>query len=198
MNTEELLRRLDAERDAYLATFQQIHEALARNIIVSSSPSPTSTLGGPTPRPVLDRVSRLSMGESERKALNTFQSSLISGDDDDSDDDQALYVQDLLPTTTFDDEHLRTHLKTHRWNQESKEILEDIFTKEGRMKHPNLFPPGQNPEDDGSHYSLYQVFDVGTDGAPVLLHADTSLTRLPKGQTMWHYIKASRAHEIAC
>jgi hypothetical protein len=202
MNAEELLKRLDAERDAYLATFQQLHEALARNIIASSSPSPaspTSTLVSPTPRPVLDRASRLSMGESDRKAPGTFKSSLISGEDDEaSDDDQALYVQDLLPTSTFDDEHLRAHLKTFKWNQESKRMLEDILTEEGRMKHPNLFPAGPNPDEDGSHISLYQVFDVGMDGAPVPLHTDTSLMRLPKGQTMWHYIKASHAYKREC
>jgi hypothetical protein len=192
MNAEELLRRLDTERDAYLATFQQLHEVLARNIIASSSPSPTSTLVSPSPRPVLDRVSRLSMGESERERKATFKSSIMSGDGDElSDDDQALYVQDLLPTTTFDDEHLRAHLRTYQWNEESKSILQDILTEEGRMKHPSLFPVGQNPDEDGSHYSLYQVFDIGTDGAPVPLHTDTSLLKLPKGQTMWHYIKAS-------
>jgi hypothetical protein len=192
MNAEELLRRLDAERDAYLATFQQLHEALARNIIASSSPSPTSTLVSPTPRPVLDRVSRLSIGESDRKPPATYKSSFISGEEDDaSDDDQALYVQDLLPTTTFDDEHLRAHLRAYKWSEESKRLLEDIFTEEGRMKHPNPFPVGQSSGEDGSHYSLYQVFDVGTDGAPVPLHTDTSLMKLPKGQTMWHYIKAS-------
>jgi hypothetical protein len=193
MNAEDLLKRLDAERDAYLATFQQLHEVLARNLIASSSsPSPTSTFVSPPSRPVLDRVARLSMNESERKPPATFKSSFISNEDDElSDDDEALYVQDLLPTSTRDDEDLRTHLKRYKWNKESKRLLEDILTEEGRMKHPNLFPAGQNPDEDGSHFSLYQVFDVGTDGAPVPLHVDTSLMRLPKGQTMWHYIKAS-------
>lgn len=192
-NAEELLKRLDAERDAYLATFQQVHETLARNLIASSSSSPASTVLSPPTRPVLDRVSRLSMSDSERKAPATFKSSFISNEDGDlSDDDEALYVQDLLPTVTLDDEHLRDHLKRYKWNKESKSILEDILTAEGRMRHPYLFPSGQSPDEDGSHISFYQVFDVGTDGAPVPLHVDTSLTTLPKGQTMWHYIKASR------
>jgi hypothetical protein len=198
MNAEELLKRLDAERDAYLATFQQLHEALARNIIASSSSSPGSTSVSPPTRSVLDRVTRLSMSDSERKAPATFKSSFISNEDDElSEDDDVLYVQDLLPTATLDDEHLRAHLKRYTWNKESKRMLEGILTGEGRMKHPNLFPSVQNPDDDGSHISLYQVFDVGTDGAPVPLHVDTSLTRLPKGQAMWHYIKASRQCSIS-
>ncbi len=193
MNAEDLLKRLDAERDAYVATFQQLHEMLARNLIASSSsPPPASTFVALPSRPVLDRVARLSMSESERKSPATFKSSLISNEDDElSDDNEALYVQDLLPTSTVDDEDLRTHLKTFKWNKESKCLLADVLTEEGRMKHPNLFPTVQNPDEDESHFSLYQVFDVGTDGAPVPLHVDASLMRLPKGQTMWHYIKAS-------
>jgi hypothetical protein len=197
MSAEELLKRLDAERDAYLATFQQLHEALARNIIASSSSSPGSTIVSPLTRPVLDRAARPSMSESERKAPATFKSSFISNEDDEfSDDDEALYVQDLLPTTTLDDEHLRAHLKRYKWNKESKSLLEDILTGEGRMKHPNLFPSGQDPDEDGSHLSFYQVFDVGPDGAPMPLHVDPSLMRLPKGQTMWHYIKASHKFDL--
>lgn len=192
MNAEQLLKRLDEERDAYLATFQQLHEALARNVIASSSSSPGPTSVSPPTRPVLDRVARLSMSESDHKAPATFKSSFISNEDDElSDDDEALYVQDLLPTATFDDEHLRTHLKRYKWNKESKSMLEDILTGEGRMIHPNLFPSGQSLNGDGSHISFYQVFDVGTDGAPMPLHVDPSLMRGPKGQTMWHYIKAS-------
>jgi hypothetical protein len=192
MNAEELLKRLDAERDAYLATFQQLHEALARNLIASSSSSPASTFVSPPTRPVLDRVAHLSISDSERKAPATFKSSYISNEDDElSDEDEALYVQDLLPTATLDDEHLRAHLKRYKWNKESKNLLQDILSEEGRMRHPNLFPSGQNPDEDGSRFSLYQVFDVGTDGAPMPLHVDTSLMRLPKGQTMWHYIKVS-------
>ncbi len=202
MNTEELLKKLDADRDAYLATFQQVHEALAKAIIANASTS-TST-STPTPalpsRPVLDRVSRLSISESERKASaavslsgpSTFKTSIISGDEEElSDDDEALYVQDLLPATHFDDEHFRTHLKTYQWNNFARQILEPILTKEGRLKFPDLFPLGQNPNEDRSHYSLYQVFDVGSDGAPLPLHTDSVITKVNKGQTMWNFIKVA-------
>jgi hypothetical protein len=198
MTAEELLKKLDAERDAYLATFQQLHEALARNIIASSSSSQDSTILSPPTRPVLDRAARLSMSESERKAPPTLKSSSISNEDDEgSEYDEALYVQDLLPTVSLDDEHLRTHLKRYKWNKESKSLLEDILTGEGRMKNPSLFPPTQSNGEDGSHFSFYQVFDVGTDGAPMPLHVDPSLMSLPKGQTMWQYIKVSSRYLIS-
>lgn len=97
-------------------------------------------------------------------------------------------MQDLLPTTTFDDEHLRTHLKAHKWTSYGRQILEPLFS-DGRLKNPTLFPTGTKVNEDGSHYSLYQVFDVGTDGSPLPLHGDKAGPRMPKGQSMWHYMK---------
>jgi hypothetical protein len=194
MSTEELLKKLEEDRDAYLATLQKVHEALAKNIISSKSPQalPTSPLSRSLGS---DRISRLSLGESDRPLLGvsapaTFKSSFVSGETDDlSDDDEDLYVQDLLPATSFDDEHLRTRLKKYKWNEHSRQILESLVTKEGRLKHPHLFPSGKTFNEDGSHYSLYQVFDVGTDGAPLALHGQKVGPRLPKGQTMWNFIK---------
>ncbi len=193
MNGEVLLKKLEAERDAYQATFQQLLEFLARNPVTSDSSSLTSSLYMTQASPPMpERVARLSMSEGERKPMGFVKTSFISNEDDElSDDDEALYVQDLLPTAKWVDEDLRDHLKKYKWNRESKRILEDILSEGGRMKHPNLFPSGQNRNEDGSHISYYQVFDVGTDGAPVPLHVDASLMSLPKGQTMWHYIKAS-------
>jgi hypothetical protein len=191
MNTEELLKKLDADRDAYVATLFQFHEALARTVISSSSAAQTPA--SPSIRPVFDRGARLSLGESERKATGagpiTYRSSFISGEDDEaSDDDQALYVQDLLPSASFDDEHLRSHLKNYRWNDDAKKILEPILTGEGRMRDPHLFLTGQQSIEDRSHCSVCQVFDVGSDGAPLPLHSDHALENIP-GQAMWQYVK---------
>jgi hypothetical protein len=189
MNAEELLKKLDAERDAYLATLQELHDALTRTIIATTPTSaapPTSTPA----RPVLDRVARLSMSESDCKAVATlpslYKSSIFSGEEEEpSDDSEPLYVQDPLPAVAFDDEHLRAHLKNHGWDDCAKKILEPILTSEGRLK--GLFPMGIRPNEDGSHYSLYQVFDVGADGAPLPLHSNMSTTL--KGQAMWRIIK---------
>jgi hypothetical protein len=189
MNAEELLKKLDAERDAYLATLQELHDALARTIIATTPTSaapPTSTPA----RPVFDRVARLSMSESDCKAIATlpslYKSSIFSGEEEEpSDDGEPLYVQDPLPAVAFDDEHLRAHLKNHGWDDCAKKILEPILTSEGRLK--GLFPMGIRQNEDGSHYSLYQVFDVGADGAPLPLHSNMSTTL--KGQAMWRIIK---------
>lgn len=196
MSAEELLRKLDAERDAYLATFQQVHEALSRAIIAdaTSTPAQTFQVSSPT-KPVSDRVSRLSISDSVRKAStlgpSTFKSSIGTGDDDESDDDEALYVQDLLPSTSFDDEHLRSHLKSYDWNESSLKILSPVISEDGKLSSPHLWPESlhyPHGHDDRSNDSLYQVFDVGADGAPLPLHTDNALKML-KGQTMWHHMK---------
>ena len=118
MNAEQLLKKLDAERDAYLAILQKLHEALARIVIVSNA----STAAPPTllpAWPVFDRLSQCSISESDRKDVAPLPSfhknSIITGEEEElSDDDkEALYVQDILPAVTFNNEHLKTHLKSY-------------------------------------------------------------------------------------
>lgn len=198
MNAVELLKKLDVERDAYLATLGQVHEALAKAIIAGDGHVPATPVQ--SPRSAFDRASRRSLGESERKGslngVSTFKGSIISGDDDDvSDDDEALYVQELLPISSFDDEHLRTYLRTNGWNEASKLMLEPIVTNSGRLKYPTLFPAEPGTEDDASRSSLYQVFEIGTDGSTLPLTADPTGRKLPKGQVMWNHIKASVVQE---
>lgn len=192
MNVEELVKKLDAERDAYLATLQQLHEAFTRTVAASNASTPTSPAPAQSApaRPVFDRVARLSMSESDRKTAaplsSVYKSSMISGEEEElSDDDEALYVQDLLPAVAHDDEDLRSHLKKYGWDDSSRKILEPILTSENRLKVPHLFPVVNRPGEDGSHISLYQVFAVGTDGAPLALHSESSTT----SQAMWHIIK---------
>lgn len=192
MNAEELLRKFDAERDAYLATLQQLHEALTRNVIASNASTPTSSApaqSAPT-RPVFDRVARLSMGDSDRRTAaplsSLYKSSIISGEEEElSDDDEALYVQDFLPPVALKDEDLRSHLKKHGWDDSARKILEPILTSEGRLKIPSLFPTGNRPADDRPHISMYQVFAVGADGAPLALHPASSTS----SQAMWNIIR---------
>ncbi|RDL37757.1 Magnesium transport protein CorA, transmembrane region [Venustampulla echinocandica] len=202
MDTAELLKKLDAERDAYLATLQQVHEALANAVVSSSAavlrPTVTTTTPpvltlSPSPRP--NRVALLSEGDSRSSGsgASPLKSTFVSGEgdgEDASDEDEALYVQDLLPTTSFDDEHLRNHLKSYKWDAYSRQILRSLFTGTGRLKLPNLFPADHDLNEAGSHYSLYQVFDVGNDGTPLSLHTGTSAFEdMSKDQVLWHLIK---------
>lgn len=189
-STEELLKKLDAERDAYIATFLQVHEALAKRIIASNGP--TSAPTSPLRSSALDRVARLSVSEGDRKGVmslgSTFKTS-ISGEGDLSDDDEDLYVQDTLPPTSFDEETLTQHLRCYQWTPHAKKIMGYLMTKEGRLRYRDIFAAGQDPDADRYRYSLFEVFDVGTDGAPLHLLPDSSVEELDKNKIMWNSIK---------
>ena len=202
MDAKELLRKLDADRDTYLATLQQVADALT-NVIATSNTSAPALASVAAYRP--DRVSRLSISDRDTgpKDLDSIASpaktSFVSGEDEDaSDDDEALYVQDILAKKTLDDEHLRSHLKNYKWNGYSQEVLKSLFINTGRLKYPQLFT-AKEPNEEGARYSLYQVFDVGNDGTPLPLHADTSgLENVPKDQAVWHLIKVSHVPICCC
>jgi hypothetical protein len=192
MDAKELLAKLEADRNSYLATLQQVADALS-NVITASQTSAQA----PLIEPRHDSVSRLSPrdGDTAPKDVDSVTSpiktSFISGEDDDaSDDDEALYVQDILAKKSFDDEHLRSHLKSYKWNGYSQEILKSLWTNMGRLKSPELFT-AKKPAEEGSHYSLYQVFDVGNDGTPLPLHENPAVENMPKDQAVWHIIKVS-------
>jgi hypothetical protein len=193
MDAKEFLRNLEADRKTYLATLQQVADALA-GVIATPQTSAQPTPGAD---PRHDGGPRLSPsdGNAVPKDVDSITSpvktSFISGEDDDaSDDDEALYVQDVLAKKTFDDEHLRSHLKNYKWNGYSQEILKSLWTSTGRLKSPELFT-AKKPTEEGAHYSLYQVFDVGNDGTPLPLHDNPALENMPKDQAVWRLVKVS-------
>lgn len=173
-STEELLKRLDTQHQAYIETFKLVHEAL-----LGAKPNNTSDTNINSPispvLPAIKELRRLTLDsdKTERPSVlapgksSTFHSSILTGDSDSSDDDEDLYVQTPLPLAKFDHEDLKTHLKTYKFDHYGKMLLEGVLVN-GRLLNPALFV---KEEDDGkavgSHYS---VFDVGGDGAPLSRH----------------------------
>jgi len=179
-DAKELLRQLDLDRASYLATLQHVANALTTVISTSETSAP----------PLHHSTARPSTSE-ENTLVSPTKASFVSGEDEDaSDDDEALYVQEHLAMKALDDEHLRAHLKNYKWNGYSREILKSLFNG-SRLKSPMLFTarkPGVTGE-DGAHYSLYQVFDVGNDGSPLPLHDNSAFESMPKDEALWHLIK---------
>jgi hypothetical protein len=158
---EELLKLLDNVHKNYLETVAKVHEALARQTPSNTPASPSrrrrrSTLDPDAERPLLNQNSKhLAFAASESNFSDDF-----------SDDDDELYVQDALAPYKFDIEDLQDHLKTYKFNEQGKILLESVITESGRLRNPSsLFP--QYPPDELYHNSHYTVFDVGKDGAPV-------------------------------
>lgn len=219
MDTRELLKRLEAERNAYLTTLQLVHDALAQSVpevhipthhpaLAHALPTATTTTSSSVHSNATDisstprshKPSRLSISSNldtsafkldhNGPPTSLIKSSFISGDDDEaSDDDESLYVQDLLKKTSFEDEDLKVHLRTYEWDEWSRAILKSLFTRTGRVKYPQLWVEGKVGE-EGAHYSLYQVFDVGVDGTPLPLHNAGKVTEgRGKDEVVWRLVK---------
>lgn len=89
---------------------------------------------------------------------------MFTGDSDESDIDGDLYVQEPLPSYSFDLEDLRQHLKTYKFG-EAGDILLRSVVKNGRLKNPGLFH--DYPKEEKWHNSHYSVFDIDKDGSPL-------------------------------
>ncbi|KAK6592431.1 CorA Mg2+ transport-like protein [Botrytis cinerea] len=141
MSTEELLKRLDDQHQAYLETFKLVHDAL-NNSLTNTNTNSASVAPAPAPAPQSPgsirtftkrrRVSARDDGDIPEVRPSTLHSSVLSGDSDDN----AGHI-----------------------------ILETVITKNGRLLDPVLFPDYHRA--DRSHNSHYSVFDVGKDGAPL-------------------------------
>lgn len=197
LSTEELLKRLDEQHKAYLDTFKLVHEALSHNVATNTnpaSPGPSkrrrrSTLDNETERPERRKPPKAG------SVAATFPSSVLTGDSDESDEDDELYVQTPLSPYEFDHEHLRHHLKHHKFNDSGKKILETVVGENGRLLDPKLFP--EYAPSDRSHNSHYSVYDVGTDGAPLSRHEIVKPGTTSIDSAIWQVIHVCFLHPKA-
>jgi hypothetical protein len=169
LNTEELLKRLDEQHQAYLKTFKLVHEALAQN--TATKPGPPAPSSPPLQPTVISATKRrrrstleVDADRPEPRKPSTYHSSVLTGESSESDEDDELYVQTPLAPYKYEDKHLREHLQTHKFNEEGQ-ILLDSIVRDGVLLHPSIFP--KYDPDEKFHNSHYTIFDVGKDGAPL-------------------------------
>lgn len=200
-HVEQLLRQLDAQRDAYLNAFRQAHELLAKNLaataaIPQSPNSPSQHLQGEqrSPRtsiaPSADTRTRKVASDFDT-LVNSSASRATTGDetDSDSDDDENLYVQEPLPHQLYEHENLRKHLRSYKWQPSGRTLLDGIINDPSRMSQPTLFETKIGKADDRSHYSYLQVYDVGSDGAPILVEQAEGSTKTSNAIRIWETMK---------
>ena len=178
LSTEELLKNLEEQHQAYLKTFQLVHQALSQAAQGVSAPSASAAAQPAQPtqsapsrrrrRSTLDISNEAPSLHSADRKPSTYHSSVLTGESDESDADDELYVQTPLPKYKFDKEDLRTHLKTYEFNEYGKTLLKPIV-QNGRLRDPTALFPKYLPEENW-HNSHYSVFDVGRDGAPLNRH----------------------------
>lgn len=168
-----------------LETLQRSHDALLKTITDSNG-----SFGHPSEKP--QRASTRDIRDPEGNPVFA-DTSTLSGESSDDEDD--YFVQDELPPQSFDHEHLREHLKTHNWGQHGREVLAGLINDRGRLKDPQLFPPLAGPIDDRSHYSHFQVYDVGPDGIAELVETSGKDSTMSRAHEIWHSIKDIGVHK---
>lgn len=169
---EELRKQLEA--------LQRSHDSLLKSLSASNG-----SFGPSDDVPNLQR----STTRDERGSHPVFADSSTLSDTSDEDEDD-FFVQAELPAQSFDHEHLREHLRKHDWNEHGREILAPIITDPGRLsKQPHLFHLGTGPAEDRSHYSHFQVYDVGPDGIAELVETSGQDNKMSKATEIWHSIR---------
>lgn len=167
---EELRKQLEA--------LQKSHDALLNTLSSTGAQFP------PLESPAFQR-----QATREDRPSHAFADSSTLSDDSDEEDD-SYFVQSELPSTSFDHEHLREHLKNHDWKQHGREILAPIITDPGKLsKQPHLFHTGPGTPDDRSQYSHFQVYDVGPDGFVELVEMSGTQSTMSKATEIWHSIR---------
>jgi hypothetical protein len=160
-----------------LESLQRSHDALLKSL------SATNDTFKPSEASQLRRSSTRHGGEAIFADTSTLS-------DDSSDEEDDYFVQDELPSHSFDHEHLREHLKTHNWTQHGREILASIIDDPAKLtKQPHLFHMGPGPADDRSHYSHFQVYNVGTNGLPELIEVSGPENNMSRATEIWHALR---------
>ena len=201
-DVDALLRQLDAHRDAYMATFQQMHELLTRQIATSASgpdlpQSPTVATPVKARSIGRDQRPRLSFSLSEARksslGLKTIPASTVSrGTGEESDEEDcdygALYVQEPLERQSYTEEMLRDHLMCYPWKSGGEKILKGFVHVPAKVLQRPLFPVHRGLVSDRSDLTQHQVWDVGSDGAPVAVGTEFGDKSLSNAMVIWNSI----------
>lgn len=191
-----LIQQLEADRKAYLSTFEKVHDTLNR-ALNGRSPGPALTsealsgrvtsqplVASPTISPL--QTSEQGLGDwalspsvgSQRTTQGTFtlerhqthktKDSIFTGDgSSDSEDDESFFAQEILPSKDFSETDLIEHLKLHPWDKYSTYILQDLLRNINLLGN-GIFLKDRHHQSDANHHHA-DVYHVSTDGAPLRL-----------------------------
>lgn len=188
---QELIRKLNSDRDQYLESVNKTTELLVQAIAASGGTNynPLSRLA--PQRPVVDPFRRPTIAALDVESFNQTHSTYSADDDSTSEDGDSLYTDQPLQTEKHDIDGLREHISTYQWTRAGKQILHGVIGNLELLKRPAIFPQDLDTSDDRSHLSHGTVLDVGEDGiqySPVIDNA-----RLSKSMEIWERLKSVNA-----
>ncbi|KAL6241033.1 hypothetical protein RBB50_012128 [Rhinocladiella similis] len=188
-----LIQQLEADRRAYLSTFEKFHETLeqalngrsvkddtlsestllgssSKPLVASPKVPPLSSPGRgieqPTVPQALTKSHRAATYILEHSQSHQTKDSIFTGDlTSDSEDDESLFAQEFLPATDYSEVDLIDHLKSHNWDIYSKYILQDLLRNLSLLEN-GVFLKDRHHQIDANHQHA-DIYHVSTDGAPL-------------------------------
>ncbi|KEF55006.1 uncharacterized protein A1O9_08658 [Exophiala aquamarina CBS 119918] len=185
----QLIRQLEADRAAYLATFEKINETLSQ-ALASSQPSFPEIRPGIVNRPTVSSTGsliatavdqtpaspKLAASTSSRRTNPSSRlldkdgqqkdSIWTAEDSSDSDDDESYFAQETLPSREFTEDDLIEHLMTHDWDKYSKFILQDLLRNLDLLGN-GIFHKDRHMHQLDANHEHADIYHVGIDGAPL-------------------------------
>ena len=151
---QDLIKKLEDDRKAHLESINKTHELLKQ--LLGASTAGSSSI------PFTPERSRRYTGTTLATTLDVESvlktSTLSTNDESDTDEDEALYVQDPLPSESYDEDGLKKHIREYRWTDAGKKILQGLLDKPDILQRSSIFP-SEFPAEDRSHLSHYTILD---------------------------------------
>ncbi len=151
---QEMLKQLADDRTKYFDTLSRAHDVLAQALTAASS-------GKPPPRLTTEAIRRNTgavSGTVEVESVPKDSGNSIE-EDSDTEDDESLFVQQILPKESYNEEGLRKHIKEYEWNEAGRNVVGDIAGRDQVVQRGTIFPTVAGEAEDRSHLSHYSIYN---------------------------------------
>ncbi|GAB7348398.1 hypothetical protein MBLNU459_g6832t2 [Dothideomycetes sp. NU459] len=185
---QELIRKLNTDRDLYLESVNKTTELLLQAIAASGGTTynPLSRLA--PQRPIADPFRRPTLSALEVESVHQTNSAYSGEGDSTSEDGDSLYADLPLQPEKYDIDGFIEHISTYKWTEAGRKILQGVIDNHELLERPGLFPQDLDTSDDRSHLSHGSIYDVGEDGIPYSPVIDNK--RSSKSMEIWERIRA--------
>lgn len=184
---QELIRKLTADREAYLESVNKTTELLLQAISASG--------GVPyvQPRLTADTLRRNHVAsvdvESVQKTASAYSGEDYNDSESESDTGVSHYASEPLAKDDYTIEGLRNHIRDYAWTAAGKEVLHGVWDNEVLLQRPKLFPAaGQEETADRSHLTHVAVHDVADDGSLFLPFQGGR--KVSRSEELWEHIRS--------